>query len=167
MNERGEENAVSDEGDREGGLRSKEPVIEGVSINEVAMGLPGRGSVVGPVDEVGEAMGGTGALCRDLVKSVLRGGAEGKGPGIIMGVSGGDGTVREREANTAANREAEVDKWGEVGVGAADREAGLDMEGEVGDTEGASTANRGKVDGGREGVSGGVFEGAPLLLPLN
>ena len=88
MDERGEEIAVADEGDREGGPRSEEPVIEGVSVNEVAMGLPGGGSVVGPVDEVGEAMGGTGALCRDLVKSVLRRGAEGEGPGIIMGVSG-------------------------------------------------------------------------------
>ena len=167
MTERREEITVADEGDREGGPRSKEPVIEGVGVNKVAMGLPGRGSVVGPVDEVGEAMGGTGALCGDLVESILRGGAEGKGPGVIMGVSGGDGTVREREANTAANREAEVDTRGEVGVGAADREAGVDMEGEVGDTKGASTANRGKVDGGWEGVSGGVFEGAPLLLPLN
>ena len=83
-----------------------------------------------------------------------------------MGVSGGDGAVGEREANTAANREAEVDMWGEVGVGAADREAGLDMGGEVGDTKGARTANRGKVDGGGEGVPRGVFEGAPLLLPL-
>ena len=84
-----------------------------------------------------------------------------------MGVSGGDGAVGEREANTAANREAEVDTWGEVSVGGADREAGLDVEGEMGDTKGASTANRGKVDGGWEGISGGVFEGAPLLLPFN
>ena len=141
--------------------------VESISVNEVAMGLPGRGSVVGPVDEVGEAMGGTGALCGDLVESIPRRGAKGKGPGIIMGVSGGDGTVREGEANTAANREAEVDTLGEVSVGGADREAGLDVEGEVGDTKGASTTNRGKVDGGWEGISGGVFEGAPLLLPFN
>ena len=124
MNERREEIAVTDEGGREGGGRSKEPVIEGVSVNEVAMGLPGRGSVVAPVDEVSEVMGGAGALGGDPVESILRRGAEGEGPGIVMGISGGDGTVREGEADTAANREAEVDTWGEVGVGGVDSPGG-------------------------------------------
>ena len=53
MDERGEEIAVSNEGDREGGARSKEPVKENIgSVCEEVMGLPGRGSVVAPVDEV-------------------------------------------------------------------------------------------------------------------
>ena len=167
MDERGEEIAVANEGDRERGARTKEPVKENISASEVVMGLPGGGSVVAPVDKVGEGMGGAGPLGGDPVEGILCRRAEGEGPGIVMGISGGDGTVREGKANTAANGEAEVDTWWEVGVGGADREAGKDVEGEVGDTKGASTANRGKVDGGREGVSRGVFEGAPLLLPFN
>ena len=106
MDERGEEITVANEGDREGGARTKEPVKENISVSEVVMGLPGRSSVVAPVDEIGEVMGGAGALSGDPVESILCRGAEGEGPGIVMGISGGDGTVREGEANTAANREA-------------------------------------------------------------
>ena len=68
-----------------------------------------------------------------------------------MGVSGGDGTVREREASTAANREADMDCRSCTTKARADGEAGEGEDGKVGSAKRASAANRSSVKGRGEG----------------
>ena len=106
-------------------------------------GLPSSSAtMVQPADTIFKAMERGGALSSDAINSILKIISRGQGPRIIVRVRRG-----LQRANTAANREADVDCRTRTTKARADREAREGEDGEVGSAKRASAANRSSIEG--------------------